>query len=139
MFYLGNTEEQALIGNLRGKGLVIITGCGHPTIEVIIRMAKSIVPDVPVYAIIGGLHFPVKESRGKIWGLPFQTILGTGKPVWKKINDDDLDLTIDFLKSLDLKKLLLSAHDSCDYALNKIQENIHAETIILEAGGIYEI
>ncbi len=36
-------------------GLVLIIGCGHPTVERIVAAAAS-VADQPVYAIIGGLH-----------------------------------------------------------------------------------
>jgi 7,8-dihydropterin-6-yl-methyl-4-(beta-D-ribofuranosyl)aminobenzene 5'-phosphate synthase len=34
----GFTEEQALLARVKDKGLVIFTGCGHPTIEVVLEM-----------------------------------------------------------------------------------------------------
>ena len=49
LFILGPVEEQALIINLKGKGLVIFTGCGHPTIEVILKMVRKI-SDEPIVA-----------------------------------------------------------------------------------------
>ena len=33
LFWLGPVAEQALVVNVRGGGLVVITGCGHPEIE----------------------------------------------------------------------------------------------------------
>lgn len=139
MFYLGITEEQALFVNIKDKGLIIITGCGHPTIEIIIQMVESIIPNVPIYGIIGGLHFPLKESRGQIWGIPFQQVLGTGKRIWNKINEEDLMKTIHFLQKYNVQKMFLSAHDTCDYALNKFKEELAGEVIILESGGKYEL
>jgi len=38
LFFLGFCEEQALVAHVRDKGLVVITGCGHPTVEVILEM-----------------------------------------------------------------------------------------------------
>lgn len=38
LFIFGYTEEQALVAGIKGKGLVIFTGCGHPTIELIVKM-----------------------------------------------------------------------------------------------------
>jgi len=63
LFIFGYTEKQALLARIKGKGLVVFTGCGHPTIKVILEMVKRL-SDEPLYAIGGGLHFPVTEGRG---------------------------------------------------------------------------
>ncbi|MBN1905134.1 MAG: MBL fold metallo-hydrolase [Deltaproteobacteria bacterium] len=55
LFLAGRTDEQVLAINLKGKGIVLIVGCGHPTIERIIERTKMVF-DQPIYAIIGGLH-----------------------------------------------------------------------------------
>jgi metal-dependent hydrolase (beta-lactamase superfamily II) len=34
----GYTEEQALLARVKDRGLVVFTGCGHPTIEVVLGM-----------------------------------------------------------------------------------------------------
>lgn len=137
LFYLNNIEEQAIITKIRNKGILILTGCGHPTIEVIVKMVKKMVPNEPIYAIVGGLHFPISESRGKIWGVPFQQVLGTGKPFPKKITLKDLSKTIKFLNSIKVKKLLLSAHDTCDKALKLLEEGVEAKFTVLRAGNTY--
>ena len=90
---MGWTEEQAIVARLKDKGLVVITGCGHPTIETIIQMAKHL-SDEPIYAIGGGLHFPVTDSPLRKPGLKVQMIWGTGKPPWQKITEQDLEQTI---------------------------------------------
>jgi 7,8-dihydropterin-6-yl-methyl-4-(beta-D-ribofuranosyl)aminobenzene 5'-phosphate synthase len=33
LFWAGHLTEQALVVNVRGVGLVLISGCGHPRIE----------------------------------------------------------------------------------------------------------
>lgn len=136
LFMFGYTEEQALVIKLKGKGLVVFTGCGHPTIEVILKMVRKL-SDEPIYAIGGGLHFPIGNGRGNKAGIQFQTIIGTGKPPWKKINISDIDRTIAAINSANPKKVFLSAHDSSDYALEYFTKKLDAETHILTAGESY--
>ncbi len=49
-------DDQCVIMNLRGKGLVIVTGCGHSGIINIIRHAQALTGIQTVYAVIGGFH-----------------------------------------------------------------------------------
>ena len=49
-------DDQALIANVAGKGLVIITGCGHAGIINIVRYATALTGVGQVHAIIGGFH-----------------------------------------------------------------------------------
>ena len=46
------TKEQALVVETR-KGLVVITGCSHPGLEIILRSAAQF---GEVYAVVGGFH-----------------------------------------------------------------------------------
>jgi len=55
------TREQSLIITTT-KGLVIITGCAHPSVVNIIRKAKEIVPDNKVYLVMGGFHLSGASS-----------------------------------------------------------------------------
>ena len=136
LFFLGLTEEQALIAHLRGKGLVIFTGCGHPTIELIVQMAGRLSKE-PVYIIGGGLHFPITGGRGSRAGIQFQTFIGTGKPVWQKITDDDLNRTIAALNKFNPAMIFLSGHDSCDHSLRCMQQKLEPENEVLKAGRTY--
>ena len=136
LFFFGLTEEQALFAHLKGKGLVIFTGCGHPTIELIVQMV-SCISNEPVYIIGGGLHFPVTAGRGNRAGIQFQTVMGTGKPVWQKISDDDLSDTITALNKFNPRKVFLSGHDSCDHSLARMKKELKAETEVLRAGMTY--
>ncbi len=49
-------DDQCAILNVRGKGLAIITGCGHSGIINIIRHAQKLTGVPQVYAVIGGFH-----------------------------------------------------------------------------------
>ncbi len=49
-------DDQALIANIEGKGLVVITGCAHAGVINTIRHAQRIMGVEKLYAVIGGLH-----------------------------------------------------------------------------------
>lgn len=136
LYFFGLTQEQALVAHVKGKGLFVLTGCGHPTIEVVIRMVRQL-SDEPIYAIGGGLHFPVTKGRGNYGGFQLQMIVGTGKPWWEGVTDTDLTSTIQAIRKENPKRLLLSAHDTCDHALHRISQEVDAQVEILKAGATY--
>lgn len=138
LFFLGFTEEQALIARIKGKGLMVFTGCGHQGIPLLLRFVKALCKE-PIYALGGGMHFPVTEGRGNRMGIQLQQIGGTGKPPWRRITTEDIDETIAAINAAGVKKVFLSGHDSCDYALGRMQENLQGETVVLKAGGRYTI
>jgi len=49
-------DDQALIVNVAGHGLVVVTGCGHAGVVNICRYAVRLTGDQPLYAVIGGFH-----------------------------------------------------------------------------------
>jgi 7,8-dihydropterin-6-yl-methyl-4-(beta-D-ribofuranosyl)aminobenzene 5'-phosphate synthase len=49
-------DDQCAIINVRGKGLVIVSGCGHAGIINIIRHAQALTGVQSIYAVIGGFH-----------------------------------------------------------------------------------
>lgn len=51
-------DDQALLLNVRDKGLVVLTGCGHSGIVNIVRYARKLTGTEKVYAVIGGFHLP---------------------------------------------------------------------------------
>jgi 7,8-dihydropterin-6-yl-methyl-4-(beta-D-ribofuranosyl)aminobenzene 5'-phosphate synthase len=136
LFMFGFTKEQALLVRVKGKGLVVFTGCGHPTIEVVLEMVGRL-SNEPLYAVGGGLHFPVTGGRGNRAGIQFQTMIGTGKPPWQRITDDDLSRTIAAINRARPKRVYLSGHDTCDHALDRMVRELNAETEVLKAGATY--
>jgi 7,8-dihydropterin-6-yl-methyl-4-(beta-D-ribofuranosyl)aminobenzene 5'-phosphate synthase len=49
-------DDQCAIANVRGKGLVVVTGCGHSGIVNVVRNAQAITGVREVHAVIGGFH-----------------------------------------------------------------------------------
>lgn len=49
-------DDQALIMNLRGKGLIILTGCGHAGVVNIARYAQRLTGEASLHALLGGFH-----------------------------------------------------------------------------------
>lgn len=136
LFIMGYTEEQAVVACLKNKGLVVLTGCGHPTIETIIQMVKHL-SDEPIYAVGGGLHFPITDSPLRKPGVKVQMIWGTGKPPWQRLSDEDLTPTINNLNAVGPKHVFISAHDTCDYAIGRFRNELKSEVEVLKAGATY--
>ena len=51
-------DDQAIVVNLRKKGLIVLTGCGHAGIINTLNYAKDLTGVDKIYAIIGGFHLP---------------------------------------------------------------------------------
>lgn len=51
-------DDQAIIVNLRKKGLVALTGCGHAGIVNTLNYAKDLTGVDKIHAIVGGFHLP---------------------------------------------------------------------------------
>lgn len=51
-------DDQAIVINVRNKGLIILTGCGHAGVINSINYAKKITEVDKIYAVIGGFHLP---------------------------------------------------------------------------------
>jgi 7,8-dihydropterin-6-yl-methyl-4-(beta-D-ribofuranosyl)aminobenzene 5'-phosphate synthase len=113
LWLMGLTQEQALAVNVEGKGVVLIIGCGHQTLERAVSRTETLF-DLRLYGVIGGLHFPVTGSR-----MPYgmQKVIGTGRLPWQGIKKDDVRATVGFLEEKKPNLVGISAHDSCDWTL----------------------
>jgi 7,8-dihydropterin-6-yl-methyl-4-(beta-D-ribofuranosyl)aminobenzene 5'-phosphate synthase len=49
-------DDQALIVDIKNKGLLVITGCGHAGIVNICRYARRLTNERPLHAVMGGFH-----------------------------------------------------------------------------------
>jgi len=49
-------DDQAAVLNVRDKGLVVLTGCGHSGVVNIVRYAQKLTGVEKVYAVMGGFH-----------------------------------------------------------------------------------
>jgi 7,8-dihydropterin-6-yl-methyl-4-(beta-D-ribofuranosyl)aminobenzene 5'-phosphate synthase len=133
LFLMGYTEEQSLAINVQGKGIVLIIGCGHQTIERIVERARMIFHE-PIYAVIGGLHFPVKGGRIFAGPVNVQRLVGSDNPPWKGLGEDDVRKGIEVLKAVNPAIVSLSPHDSSDWSLEQFRKSFGNKFIELKAG-----
>jgi 7,8-dihydropterin-6-yl-methyl-4-(beta-D-ribofuranosyl)aminobenzene 5'-phosphate synthase len=49
-------DDQALVANVRGKGLVVLTGCGHAGVINTVRYIRKLTGGGRLHAVIGGFH-----------------------------------------------------------------------------------
>ncbi len=120
-YFTGMISEQALAVNVRGKGIVLVVGCGHQGLERLLARAKKLFRE-PLYAVVGGLHYPVSGSRLAINGVGVQKYFGTGRPPWEPVTLEDVRRGIRALKAENIRLIAVSPHDSCDLALAEFRK-----------------
>jgi 7,8-dihydropterin-6-yl-methyl-4-(beta-D-ribofuranosyl)aminobenzene 5'-phosphate synthase len=49
-------DDQALVAMVRGRGLVVLTGCGHSGIINILRYVRKLTGENRIHAVLGGFH-----------------------------------------------------------------------------------
>jgi 7,8-dihydropterin-6-yl-methyl-4-(beta-D-ribofuranosyl)aminobenzene 5'-phosphate synthase len=49
-------DDQALVASVRGRGLFVLTGCGHSGIVNILRYVRKLTGEDRIHAVIGGFH-----------------------------------------------------------------------------------
>jgi 7,8-dihydropterin-6-yl-methyl-4-(beta-D-ribofuranosyl)aminobenzene 5'-phosphate synthase len=84
-------HEQGLVIHVAGQGLVLITGCGHPTMEALVTRAETLFGET-VVGVVGGLHY-------------------------EKLSAADVQPHIQFLAPRQPGLIALSPHDSSPEAL----------------------
>jgi 7,8-dihydropterin-6-yl-methyl-4-(beta-D-ribofuranosyl)aminobenzene 5'-phosphate synthase len=130
LFWLGYITEQALVVNVRGFGLVLISGCGHPRIEQILGVTERVL-DVPIKAVVGGLHLPVHPARTPL--VP-QAILGNPHPPWQPISERDAEHALEEIAARGPQLVALSSHDSTPWAYGAFGERFGDRYRTLRAG-----
>jgi 7,8-dihydropterin-6-yl-methyl-4-(beta-D-ribofuranosyl)aminobenzene 5'-phosphate synthase len=113
LFFLGRTSEQALLVNVKDRGVVIIVGCGHQGVPRLLARVESLV-GTPIYGVVGGLHLPVH-------GLRAQDVLGTAKWPWQRTGESDLEKAIESLQRRSPRLIALSPHDSSQWTLSRFR------------------
>lgn len=82
----GTAEEQAVAVRVEGEGIVLIVGCGHPSVATLLTRAAELF-DEPVVGVVGGLHYG-------------------------EMTAEQLAPELAHLGALDLRLIALSPHDS---------------------------
>ena len=120
--FVGQIDEQALVINLEGKGLVVIVGCGHQTVEKLLaRIDESF--DEPLYGLIGDLHYPVPKGRLYIAGIDAQRRLASGNGLFEPLTIEDVHMDLTTLKDRGLGLIALGGHDTSDRVLKDFEAN----------------
>ncbi len=113
---IGRIDEQALVINLEGKGLVVIVGCGHQTLSKLLERVDAAF-DEPIYAIVGDLHYPVPDGRVKLLGIDAQRRLASGDGIFAPLSGADVEEELATLERR-LGFLALGGHDTSDEVLD---------------------
>jgi 7,8-dihydropterin-6-yl-methyl-4-(beta-D-ribofuranosyl)aminobenzene 5'-phosphate synthase len=85
-------EERFMAAIIKGKGLAIFTGCSHAGVINICSHARELFPQVPLYAIAGGLHlvYPNEELIGDtvsaLKNFGFKLIIPGHCTGWRAVN-----------------------------------------------------
>lgn len=117
MFITGQVLEQGLLVNLRDKGLVVISGCGHPQIAEMVKTAKQIT-ELPVYAVVGGTHLYYTNSNAGLGG----RIFGGNTLYCRNLKQQEVINIIDEIRDLGVEKAYISTHDSDQPTLDILAE-----------------
>jgi 7,8-dihydropterin-6-yl-methyl-4-(beta-D-ribofuranosyl)aminobenzene 5'-phosphate synthase len=119
-----------MVVNVRGFGLVLISGCGHPPIEKILAVTERAL-DVPIQAVIGGLHLPVHAARTPL--VP-QAVLGNPHPPWQPISERDATHVLDEIEARGPRLVALSSHDSTPWTFDAFATRLGGLYRTLRAG-----
>jgi 7,8-dihydropterin-6-yl-methyl-4-(beta-D-ribofuranosyl)aminobenzene 5'-phosphate synthase len=116
--------------NVRGFGLVLISGCGHPRIERILTVTEQVL-DVPIRAVVGGLHLPVHAA-----GTPLvpQAVLGNPHPPWQPISERDAGHVLEQIEARGPRVIALSGHDSTPWTYDAFGRRFGDRYRTLRAG-----
>jgi len=127
LFFM-TTQEQALMINVKDKGIVIVTGCGHPTVDKLLQRCETLT-DIPVYGILGGLHLPVYGDSEKYLGY-----VVTGKLPWVPLTLSYVDKKIALIKKQNIKLIGISTHDSSNKTIQAFKKAFASDYKDLKIG-----
>ena len=128
--FFTDIEEQALAINVENKGIIIISGCGHQSIEKILLRTEMLF-DEPIYGVLGGFHYPMEETRNIGWIYKYVVV---GKLPWERLTVDDIKKNCEFLKARNIKLVGLSAHDSSDGSIEIFKQEFQKEFVNIRVG-----
>ncbi len=56
-------DERFVAVSVRDKGLIVFTACSHAGVVNVLKHARRSIPDVPLFAVLGGLHLSGTNER----------------------------------------------------------------------------
>ena len=133
LFLMGRTLEQALAIKLEGKGIVLILGCGHQTIQKVIKRTKQLFDD-NIYAVFGGLHMPLLKRDNISLLSVIQYVVGSDQPPWNGLSKKDVFEAIESLKAENIQLIGLSPHDSSEWSINEFKKAFGDKYVDIRVG-----
>lgn len=100
--------EQTLAVNVEGYGVVLISGCGHTTLQKMVTRAEQLF-EVPVAGVVGGLHYTDKDAAA-------------------------LQTEINFLREREPRLVAVSPHDSGSVARQTFHNAFPEAYQVVEVG-----
>jgi 7,8-dihydropterin-6-yl-methyl-4-(beta-D-ribofuranosyl)aminobenzene 5'-phosphate synthase len=135
---LGPIDEQALAIHVENRGIVLLVGCGHQTLARILRRTRALF-DVPIYGVIGDLHYPIPEGRGTLFGIDVQLRLGSGEGPLSPLTSADVDRDLALLSNLEPGIVALGGHDTSDEVIGRAAEVFGARARRVRVGEWIEV
>jgi 7,8-dihydropterin-6-yl-methyl-4-(beta-D-ribofuranosyl)aminobenzene 5'-phosphate synthase len=128
--FFADIGEQSLAINVNGKGIVIISGCGHQSVEKILQRT-DILFDEPVYAVLGGFHYPMETGRNITFIHKYVVV---GKLPWETLTPADVKTKCELLKARNVKVVGLSSHDSSDGSIEIFRQEFPDAFVDIRVG-----
>jgi len=104
-------DDQAIVINIEGKGLIILSGCAHSGIVNTITYASEIFNIDRIYAVIGGFHLA-------------------------RASDDEIEQTIEYIRSIE-PTLVIPSHCTGFGAISRFSQEMPDEFIEGVVGTTY--
>jgi 7,8-dihydropterin-6-yl-methyl-4-(beta-D-ribofuranosyl)aminobenzene 5'-phosphate synthase len=128
--FMSDIAEQALAINVKNKGIVIVSGCGHQSMIKIIERTNILFKE-PIYGVLGGFHYPIEEGRNITWIYKYFVV---DKLPWERLTLKDIYDNIEILKTKDVKLVGISGHDSCDKSIEAFKKEFGESYIDIKVG-----
>jgi 7,8-dihydropterin-6-yl-methyl-4-(beta-D-ribofuranosyl)aminobenzene 5'-phosphate synthase len=126
--FFSSSQEQGLMFNVKDKGIIVVTGCGHQTVEKLLQRCEKL-SNTPIYGVLGGLHLPVDNDSER-----YMSFYITGKLPWEPFTVDNVNKKIEFIKKRNLKLIGISTHDSSPIAVEAFKTAFSKEYKDLSTG-----
>ena len=98
--------------------------------EQILAVTEQVL-DVPIRAVVGGLHLPAHAARTPL--VP-QAVLGNPHPPWQPISERDAGHVLDQIEARGPRVIALSGHDSTPWAYDAFRRRLAGRYRTLRAG-----
>lgn len=117
----GWIDEQALAIHVEGRGVVLVVGCGHQTMPKLLERYDDLF-DIPLYGVIGGLHYPVPDGRFYAVGINLQRRFASGRGIFDPIDMPEVRDELAMLQARNLGLIGVGGHDSSDEVIAMFRE-----------------